>query len=88
MRIWFKMFDDTHLVKTETIEDDSQETRTYKIFAALELACHLFDLGVPIWLDHNVQEFQKNGKTRFYQDNFIEEIEFDYLEMQILEEDY
>ena len=88
MRIWFKMFDDTHLVNTETIEDDSQETRTHKILAAIEHACHLFDLGVPIWLDHNVKEFQKNGKTRFYQDNFIEEIEFDYLEMQILEEDY
>ena len=88
MKIWFKIFDDTRLVKTETIEDFSEETRTHKIFDALDKAAHLFDLSVPIWLDSNVKEFQKNGKTRFGQDNFIEEIEFDYLEMQILEEDY
>ena len=86
MRIWFKVFDDTHLVMTETIEDFSDETRTHKIFKALEEACYRFDLGKPIWLDANVEEFQRHAKTRFYQDSFIEEIDFDYLEMQILEE--
>lgn len=87
MRIWFKVFDDTHLVMTETIEDFSDETRTHKIFKALEEACYRFDLGKPIWLDANVEEFQRHAKTRFYQDSFIEEIDFDYLEMQVLEED-
>lgn len=87
MKIWFKIFDDTHLVKTETIEDNSSETRTHKIFSALDEVCHIFDLGKPIWLDPNVKEFQKSGRTRFYQDNFIEEIDFDYLEIHILEED-
>lgn len=87
MKIWFKVFDDTRLVKTETIEDNSSETRTHKIFGALDEVCHIFDLGKPIWLELNVKEFQKSGKTRFYQDNFIEEIDFDYLEIHILEED-
>lgn len=87
MRIWFKVFDDTHLLMTETIEDFSDETRTHKIFKALEEACYRFDLGKPIWLDANVEEFQRHAKTRFYQDSFIEEIDFDYLEMQVLEED-
>ena len=63
------------------------DTRTHKIFGALDKACHMFDLSVPIWLDKNVSEFQRRGKTRFGKDNFIEEIDFDYLEMQILEED-
>ena len=72
---------------TETIEDFSDETRTHKIFKALEEACYRFDLGKPIWLDANVEEFQRHAKTRFYQDSFIEEIDFDYLEMQVLEED-
>lgn len=87
MRIWFKIFDDTHLLKTETIEDLSEDTRTHKVFHALEEACYRFDLGVPIWLDSNVAEFQRHARTRFYQDSFIEEIEFDFLEMQVLDED-
>ena len=27
------------------------------------------------------------GKARFYQDNFIEQIDFDYLELEVIEED-
>lgn len=87
MRIWFKLWDDTRLVGSETIEDNGGETRTHKIFAALEEACRRFDLGRPIWLDSNVEEFRRGAKTRFTGDNFIEEIEFDYMEMHVLEED-
>ena len=44
-------------------------------------------LGNPIWLDTTVRDFKKHSKTRFYQDNFIEQIDFDYLEIQVIEED-
>ena len=87
MRIWFKMIQDNHLLKDYTFVDESEDTRTHKIFRGLEQACLQFDLGKPIWLDANVEEFQRHAKTRFYQDSFIEEIDFDYLEMQVLEED-
>ena len=49
--------------------------------------CYTFDLGKPIWLDRNVDEFKRHAKTRFYQDNFVEEIEFDFLEIHVIEED-
>jgi hypothetical protein len=87
MRIWFKIWKDTHLLQTETIEDDSDDTRTHKIFRALEEACLRFDLAKPIWLDANIAEFKRHAKTRFGRDNFVEEIDFDYLELQVLEED-
>lgn len=70
-----------------TIEDESNDTRTHKIFSALEQACNRMDLGKPIWLDVTVNEFKKHARARFYQDNFIEEIPFDYLEIQVIEED-
>lgn len=87
MRIWFKIFTDAHLIKSETIEDDTDNTRTHKIFAALEEVCIRFDLGKPIWLDANIAEFKKRSQTRFTKDNFVEEIDFDYLEIHVLEED-
>ena len=87
MRIWFKMFADARLVKSETVEDFSEESRIHKIFAAVEKVCYSFDLGKPIWLDSNVKEFQRRAVTRFTQDNFVEEIEFDFLEIHVLEED-
>ncbi len=87
MRIWLKLMKDTRLVSDLTVEDDSEETRTHKIFHALEQACYKFDLGKPLWLDSNVEEFKRHAKTRFTQDCFIEPVTFDYLELQVIEED-
>lgn len=87
MRIWFKMIKDNHLLRDMTATDESEETRTHKIFQAVEEVCYAFDLGKPIWLESNVTEFKRHAKTRFTQDSFIEHIEFDYLEMQVIEED-
>ena len=42
----------------------------------------------PLWLDKNISEFKKSSKTRFTKDNFVDEIDFDYLEIEVIEEDY
>ncbi len=86
-RIWGKLFLDNHLIKDTVICDDSSSTRTRKVFQALDEICCEFDLSKPIWLDSNIRDFQQHAKTRFHQDNFIDEIEFDYLEFQVIEED-
>lgn len=86
MRIWFKMIKDNRLLQDFVVEDMSEETRTHKIFAALDAACYEFDLGKPIWLDANINEFKAHAKTRFRADNFVEEIAFDFLELQVIEE--
>lgn len=85
-RLWGKTFKDNRLLKDTVICDKSTDTRTHKIFHALEKICHEFDLSKPIWLDPNITEFKRSGKTRFYQDNFVDSISFDYLEIHIIEE--
>ena len=87
MRIWGKIWKNNHLLKDTTIEDDSDDTRTHKICHALDEICLEFDLGKPIWLDSNIREFQRHSSTKFRQDNFIEEIDFDFLELHIIDED-
>ena len=86
-RLWGKMWKDNRLLRDIVICDDSPDTRTHKIFRGLESVCYEMDLGNPIWLDSTVKDFQKHDKARFYQDNFIEQIDFDYLEIQVIEED-
>lgn len=86
MRIWFKLFQDNHLLQDTVITDDSDDTRTHKIFRALEQVCYEFDLSKPIWLDATIAEFKRHAKARFYQDNFVEQIDFDYLEIHVIEE--
>ena len=48
--------------------------------------CYEFDLEKPIWLDSTVKEFKYHDKARFTQDNFIESVDFDFLEIQVIEE--
>lgn len=86
-RLWARTFKDNHMIKDTVICDDRAETRTHKVFDALEAVCYQFDLGKPIWLDTNVADFKKHDKTRFSSDNFVEDIDFDYLEIHVIEED-
>lgn len=87
-RIWGKIWKDNHMLRDMVYENnDPSLGRTKKVFAGVHEFCITFDLQEPIWLDKNIAEFKKIDKTRFYQDNFIETIEFDYLEIHVIEED-
>lgn len=86
MRIWGKIWLENRLVKDTVYETENNDTRTHLIFKGIEEFCREFDLAKPIWLEKNIAEFKRDKKTRFRQDNFMEEIDFDYLEVEILEE--
>ena len=84
-RLWGKEFKDNRMVRDTVVCDETDDTRTHKIFHALDEICYEFDLSKPIWLDSNIEEFKRHDKTRFHQDNFVDSIDFDYLEIHIIE---
>ena len=87
-RIWAKIWENTHLIKDITVcNDDPSMSRTAKVFAAVDKVCEEFDLSKPIWLEYNINEFKRHDKTKFSKDNFIDDIDFDYLELHVIEED-
>ena len=83
-RMWAKEFKNNRMLRDMTVEDNSADTRTHKVFRALDEICYAFDLSKPIWLDATISEFQRHAKARFYQDNFMDEIA---LEIHVIEED-
>ena len=86
-RVWAREFKSNKMLRDMTVEDSSTDTRTHKVFHAVTKICREFDLGEPLWLDTNIREFRRHSQTRFHQDNFIEVIDFDYLELRVIEED-
>lgn len=86
-RMWAKIFKNNRMVRDTLIVNEKDDTRTHKIFEALDHICYEFDLEKPIWLDSTIAEFKRHDKVRFSQDNFIESIDFDYLEIHVIEED-
>lgn len=88
MRIWGKIWKENRLLQDTVIENTNwEQTRTSKVYEALEEICNQFDLQKPIWLDINKKDFIRSSRCRFYQDSFIETIDFDYLELHVIEED-
>ena len=85
-QLWGKIIQNNRILCDTVISDHTDDTRTHKIFHCLEKICCDFDLQNPIWLDTNIRQFQRYKKAKFYQDSFIESSEFDYLEIQVLEE--
>ncbi|MCI8749295.1 MAG: hypothetical protein HFH67_15795 [Lachnospiraceae bacterium] len=87
-RLWAKEFKDNRLLKDITISDMAEgKSRTKKVFDAVDEVCYEFDLSRPVWLEKNINEFKRRDKTRFYKDNFIESVEFNFIEIQVIEED-
>ncbi len=86
-RLWAKLWKNNHLLRDMTVEDGSDRNRTKKVFDAVEKVCVAWDLPKPIWLQANIKDFRQRAKTRFSQDSFIESVEFDWLEIHVIEED-
>ena len=88
MKIWFKEMKKGKMLSDCVIDAVEDDTRTHKVFNSLDKAARKLDLAVPIWLESNINEFRRTARTRFTRDSFVEEIDFDYLEMTVVEEDY
>jgi len=87
-RLWAKVFKDNRMMKDMVVcNDDSNIRRTEKIFTALDDICHAYDLSKPIWLKVTIADFKRHDKVRFTKDNFLDQIDFDYLEIHVIEED-
>lgn len=87
MRFWARIFCDNRMMRDTVIDSEDNDTRTHKVFDALDKICYEFDITRPIWLDSNISDFKRFSKVRFYKDSFVEDISFDYLEFSVLEED-
>lgn len=87
-RLWAKVFKENRMIKDMVVCNDSKDLRrTQKVFMAVEEVCRAYDLSKPIWLNVTIEDFKKHDKTRFTKDNFIEAVDFDYLEIHVIEED-
>lgn len=47
-RLWAKEFKDNRMLRDTVICDDTEDTRTHKVFHALDEICHEFDLSQPV----------------------------------------
>ena len=86
-RLWGKMMKENRMLRDIVISNgDYTMSRTAMVFDAIDQICYAFDLGHPVWLDKTIEEFKRTIRRVLPRTIFIESIDFDYLEIQVLEE--
>ena len=80
-RLWAKI-----IVKNRIFKQATEPCRFEDIAEALNAICKEFDIPSPMWLGKQEREIEAFRLTSFGQDNFIEEVPFQKLEIEFLED--
>jgi hypothetical protein len=87
-RLWGKVIKNNKIIQDMVYENDNLSiSKKDKIEQGIEEICYAFDLSKPLWLLNNKKEMPQYNRTSFHQDHFMESISFDYLEIEIIEDD-
>lgn len=86
-KVWGKLIKDNRIYKSYDIINDSKLAFDDKRDKAFEEICYHFDLSAPIWLNKHSDEFLEFNRATFYQEDFIENIDFDRLELDLIVSD-
>ena len=86
-RLWAKIFKDNRMLQDTCIADESADTRTHKVFHALDEICRQFDLSKPVWLDKNISDFKNKvfdaqKARKILQGNQLEDLVISRIEQQ------
>ena len=80
-RLWVKLIKHHKMARNETIECAWGEQEQ----ALIDL-CREMDVPAPMWLSKHEFEFEQFRHTAFTKDHFIEEVSFDKMEIEFLDD--
>ena len=61
-QMWGKLVENNHILQDLTVCIDDEDTRTHKVFRALDEICDAWNLAKPIWLDTNISGLNGDRK--------------------------
>lgn len=87
-RLWGKIMKNNRFVMDYVFETSRFDlTRDEKVNLGIDALILHFDIQKPMWLVDNQKDYEQFGKVRFHHDHFIETINFDYFEIEIIDDD-
>ena len=72
------------IFETMTEDFESQKPLVDRLELCLRIICKEFDVSVPLWLDRNTSEFACFRRTNFTPEQFIDQVKFDRLEIEVV----
>lgn len=81
-RLWAR------IIKRHRIDQQAtRDCRFEDVEDALTEMCREFDIPRPIWLEKHYREYESFRRTRFLPEHFMEDVPFQRLEIEYLDDD-
>ena len=87
LKLWGKLIKQHKIVRDVVLDMTLITDSAQTVRAALDDFAPALDIARPIWLPKNETDLTKFIITRFYPDQFMENVDFDWLEIEIIGDD-
>lgn len=85
-KLWAKKIKDNKIIASLNTKNNENIASSQKLDKCFKEICQKFDLSVPLWLEKHDAEFSQFKYVTFYHDDFIDDIDFDKLEIELIDD--
>jgi tRNA G26 N,N-dimethylase Trm1 len=86
-KLWAKEIKKNHIINSIVIKNKENIDSSKKMDKCLKEICKELDISVPVWLKKHGMEFSQFKYVTFYPQDFIDEVDFDKLEVELIDSD-
>ena len=86
-KLWAKKISKDHIINSIVVKNKEDISMLEKRDKCLKEICLKLDISVPSWLKKHDLEFSQFKYVTFYPQDFIDEVDFDKLEVELIDDD-
>lgn len=85
-KLWAREIKKNHIINSIVVKNKEDLSSSEKRDKCLKEICRKLDVSVPVWLKKHDLEFSQFKYVTFYPQDFIDEVDFDKLEVELLDD--
>lgn len=85
-KLWAKKIKSNKIIDSIVVKNKEDISLEQKRDKCLKEICKKLDISVPVWLKKHDFEFSQFKYVIFYSQDFIDEIDFDKLEIELIDD--
>ena len=85
-RLWAKTILNNKTINSIDVQTNENIPMDLKLKKCLAKIFTKLDISSPVWLSKHDKEFKDFKKIIFYRDDFIDEVQFDKLEIELVDD--
>lgn len=86
-KLWAKKIKNSNIIDSIVVKNKEEISSIEKRDKCLKEICQKLDLSVPPWLKKHDLEFSQFKYVTFYPQDFVDEVDFDKLEIELIDND-